>query len=288
MTLTMQGIACPEEGYQSDTFHQPSAGDGWEVSQDALGWLGMWRPADECPPDGALAEHADWIGPTKLVCARGRVIQRVDFFLGRRRWSAPDASLDFGAASLRVDLADELRQLAHDVLGGPRPPADWRPPPARSMAEWLEAAGHVVAMDRDGNLRLTLTRPGCDGQICATVQPGRCRFTMPLGQWQDLPDAAEAAMLCLIHQANARLRLVRLAWTIQGSRRRGEAQVDLSGLPWADPCPEPMLDLWRAMVEEAMAGLERALLWLGHELPLLALPEHGALAESLLVALCEA
>jgi hypothetical protein len=42
------------------------------------------------------------------------------------------------------------------------------------------------------------------------------------------------------------------------------------------------------MVEEAMAGLERALLWLGHELPLLALPEHGELAESLLVSLCEA
>ncbi len=266
---------------RSDAPHGPPARNGWQIEQDSLGWLSMRRPAVDCPADEALVKHAEWIGPTKLVCKDGQVIQQADFFLGHRRWAAADAVFD-GETGAGSDLADELCQLARDVLGGRGPLAHWCPPLATSLAEWLEAAGHAVAMDQDGNLRLTLTRAGCDGQICLSVQPGHCRFTMPLGRWQELPEVAEAAMLRLIHQANARLPLVRLAWTPRGSRRHGEAQVDLTGLPWADPCPEPKAALWGATVEGAMAALGRTLQWLGHELPLLAQPEHRQLAVSLL------
>ena len=286
MKLTFRRPVC-RESFRSSESRRPPPDDGWNVARDSLGWLGFWRPAEDGPADDALAKHAEWTGPAKLACEGGRVIRRVDFFLGRRHWAAAEASLDSEAAGLGAALIDELHHLARNVFGVQGPPLNWSPPPARSVAEWLEAAGHPVAVDRDGNLRLTLTRAGCDGQIGVAIQPGLCRFTMPLGRWRNLPEMAEAAMFRLIHQANARLRLVRLAWTVRDGRRYGEAQVDLTGLPWADPCPEPKLTLWRATVEAAMAGLGRTLRWLGHELPLLAQPQHRDLAAALLAALPE-
>lgn len=279
MTLTLSRPVSSKRSRSRASSWQP-AGHGWQIERDSLGRLRIWRPAADYPADEALVKHAEWTGPTKLVCEDGRVIRQADFFLGRRRWATADAVFD-GETGTGQDLADELGQLTQDVLGVPGPLAGWCPPPAKSLAGWLEAAGHVVAMDRDENLRLALTRSGCDGQICLSVQPGHCRFTMPLGRWQDLPEVAEAAMRRLIHQANARLPLVRLAWTARGGRWHGEAQVDLTGLPWSDPCPEPKLALWRATVEGAMAALGRTLHWLGHELPLLAQPEHRELAAAL-------
>jgi hypothetical protein len=99
-----------------------------------------------------------------------------------------------------------------------------------------------------------------------------------LGRWHHLPGAVEAAMLSLVHEANAKIRLVRLCWVADNGQRRCEAQVDLTGLPWEDPAPQAVYALWQATTQTAVAGLALVLRWLGRELALLATPEHADLA----------
>jgi hypothetical protein len=253
---------------------------GWEIITTLDGWWGLRRPYSPAEGLDYLALHGDWAGPVKLVSKRGRIEQRVDYFLGSRVDGQDDPALDEVPAQDFQELASDL--LNEELYSQPKSRVEgWQAPPPETLASLLAEAGLETAIDRDKNLRLTLKRRGCDGQVRIERGEGRLRFLLPLGHWADLDPVADKAMHSLASAANARSRLVRIAWLADASGRRCEAQVDLSGLPEALATKRCRQELWRDMLRLAVEGLELALRQLGLELPLLGDPRYRELAMSL-------
>jgi hypothetical protein len=252
----------------------PSA---WQLARRPEGWLELRRPWEAARDLDPLAEHADWAGPVKLAQGCGRVEQRVEFFLGG---TGETPLADEESARDAAALTDELIRLGCS-LGGPGPDG-WTPPPVEHVVGWLNEAGYETAIDKDSNIRLTLKRVGCDGEVRGRCTDGRLRFVLPLGSWTDLDATAEQAMRRLAGWVNAHSRLVRVAVIAEGNTRRFEAQADLTGLPTGGDAGTMRERLWGEMVRLAAKGLELALRQLGLELPLLADPRHRDLAELLL------
>jgi len=225
-----------------------------------------------------LAEHADWLGPVKLLRCEQGTYQRIDVFLGTGSRRQSDPLLDHEAAAQREALLSALAERAEGHFGSQVEVPSWAGPPAEAILEWLLTDGHAAAVDQEGNIRLTLTRPGCDGQVHIECRPERLRISMPLTPWQSLTAGVEAAALCLAGEANARTRLVRIAWQRHDDKRRCVAQVDLTGLPPPDENNAAARAMWRGMIEMAVAGLELTLRRLGRELVLLAAGADAELA----------
>jgi hypothetical protein len=248
----------------------------WEIAHPPEGWLTLSHPSPFSSCQGYLELHSDWAGPVKLTETEDRLEQRWEFFVARSALGEDDASRDESALQ---DSENLLRELVSLALGADAKPActNWQPPEAKVLAGWLTEAGHEVAIDRDQHLRLTLKRPGCDGQVRIERGEGRLRFLLPLGQLCGLSETATQALDELARLANASYRLVRIVMQAADTQRRYEARVDLSGLPFA--LESSGETLWREMVSRSVRGLELALRQLGLELPLLAEPVHHDLAQ---------
>jgi hypothetical protein len=246
----------------------------WHIHGSPEGWLALRGPFGLTAGQDALAVHGDWAGPVKLAERQGEVEQRVEFFLGSQPGTTDSSAFDEEAAQEAEHRMAALLHLAQQLDGRSRLDG-WQPPAAETLAGWLADAGHENAIDSDKNLRLTLKRRGCDGQVRVERGDGRLRLILPLGAWPELNELSRVAMRGLLGIANARSRLVRLAWLPEGAGRCCEAQVDLSGLPNGDGCD----GLWRATLPLAVGALELALRQLGLELPLLADPNNHELAE---------
>lgn len=248
----------------------------WQVERSPDGWLTVRSPFSEAGGQNLLALHGDWAGPVKLVERQGRVERRVEFCLGQPG-AADEDTLDEEAAreaeELQVDLLKLVVRLDAGAKGN-----DWQPPPAEALAGWLAQCGRETAIDQQQNLRLTLKRRGCDGQARIERGEGRLRLVLPLGQWPELDPVAHDAMRLLAGSANSRSRLVRIAWLTEGSGRRCEAQVDLSGLPTGTEPNGARERLWQETLTLAVSGLELALRQLGVELLVLAEPRNRELA----------
>jgi hypothetical protein len=254
----------------------------WQISRDHLGWLTIVRPAEGHANQERIIEHADWAGPVKLMAGREGTVQRIDVFLGDQlaEWFDPD---------LHPGAEEDLHRVLSGVLG--RADAifcqnravldDWEPPEATRLSAWLAQAGPSVARDKDENLRMTIRASNRDGQVRVLARRGQLRLVMSLGRWSQLTASAEAAMLKLADQANNHLRLARLAWrtTAEGGGSC-EAQVDLTGLLWADTSNPAQCGIMRDMLQMAIDGLELALRQLQYELEVLADPQHSDLAET--------
>jgi hypothetical protein len=243
------------------------------------GWLTYDRRCKEAIEGCLLAAHAEWAGPVKLVRLGEKTFQRIEVFLDPALAAENElvAALDESAA----DACDELLgTLVDGVFAGDTAPlvAGWQPPTAAVIADWLSAAGYTSAIDEQQNLRLSLRCRGCDGQVRIVRAAGRLRLTLDLGTWERLDPIAERAMLRLAAEANDRGRLARIAWHIEGDKRRCEAQVDLSGLPMANNANRAIDALWADMLRLAVGGLELAMRRLALELEVLADLRHAELA----------
>lgn len=253
---------------------------GWQLVHSSAGWLVFSRPFPLSSDRHYLEAHATWVGPFKLIEYQGRVEQRVEFFLGQRFIGANDPDLDPETAAGWERLTEKLTNLA--TSGEQRESVgEWGPPTTSVLAGWLTATGRESAIDREGNLRLTLKRPGCDGQARLQRREGCLRFVLPLGEWSTLDPICEQAMRVLAGAVNAQTRLVRIAWIDTGPTRRCEAQVDLSGLPLPAPDRPWCEAFWSQSLALAVRGLEIALRQLGLELIVLADTRYRELSERL-------
>jgi hypothetical protein len=266
----------------------------WRIVQDPLGWLSIERPAEgrrasattpaeRCPVDAGqelITEHADWVGPVKLMNGRDGPVQRIDVFLGKPRHERFDPLLHTGAEEDFDRVLSQVVEQAHELFEQNRTALEnWKPPDTKRLAAWLSEAGHTVGMDNDENLRMTIRASGRDGQVRVLCRPGQLRLVLPLGTWPQLRPTAEAAMLRLADQANNRLRLARIAWRTTKDSRSCEAQVDLTGLPSPDASNDLDNGVIRDMVRLAPDALQLALRQLQQELGILADPQHHDLAE---------
>ena len=266
MTVLMQ----EKRGLRPETSSRESL--GWEFVRSPGGWL-TWRRAFREDEQNILSLHGTWAGPIKLVNNHGRLEQRIEVFPGSNL-----ERLDEEAALDTLALVEDLQQVTWFHNPGKRNP-DWRPPAAEVLAGWIADAGMECAVDQDKNLRFTHKRRGCDGQVKIIRGPGRLRLTLSLGRWQKLEPEAESAMVRLATLANARCRLVRIAWIADNEERRCEAQIDLTELP--EPTEPGRERMWRSMLTMLVAGMELALRQLGLELPLLAEPGNRELVDLL-------
>ncbi|MBM4070395.1 MAG: hypothetical protein FJ271_15780 [Planctomycetes bacterium] len=245
----------------------------WRFSRRVDGWLVGTRPYESAAGHDRLAVHGDWNGPVKLVESGGIVEERAEFFSGGQR-SGMD-SFDEEAAGAGDRLLQELIELSSEPTSALD---EWQPPAAAVLATWLAEAGHEPAIDKQQNVRLTIKRRGCDGQVRVERRPGRLRLTLPLGRWESLEPEVFQIMHRLTCFTNDRCRLARLAWMRDEKSQSCEAQVDLTGLPGVESLEPCMQQLWRDMLRLGVASLELVLRQLGVELPLLAEPRHRALA----------
>jgi len=247
------------------------------VLWDAHGWLAQSRRHQDPDLVNPLSLHADWRGPVKLVNTGNKLRRVTEMFLSHSHFD--DRLFEREAIERRDKLFDELmenvfvRRIRTKVDG-------WEPPDTTVIADWLSETGRGATIDDDSNLRLTLKSRGCDGQVRVTPGEGQLRMTMRLGSWNQLDPTAEQAMLQIADEANARVRLARVAWIEDGDKRRCEAQVDLTGMPTS-----PAFDsLWPDVLRSGVDGLELLLRWLGMELEALADKKNLWLAEQLLQA----
>jgi hypothetical protein len=253
----------------------------WHISRDQLGWLTIQRPGVGYANQQCIVHHADWAGPVKLMAGDEGPMQRIDVFLGNQLAERFDPVLHPGAEEDLDHVLSGVLEQAHALFSQNRAVLDnWEPPDTRRLSAWLTQAGQTVARDKDENLRMTIRTSNRDGQVRVLVGQGQLRLVMPLGSWSQLSAAAEAAMLRLADQANSHLRLARIAWraTTNGSCSC-EAQVDLTGLVWADTSNPAASSIMPDMVRMATGGLELALRQLQYELEVLAAPQHTELAE---------
>jgi len=265
------GIVSVLESATGETPVAPDRDGGdWQVDRSSLGWITVSRPVSGYAAEEHLSVHAGFEGPMKLVRTPDGMFQRIDLFLGTPAWAVADRSLDEDAWEEHHELLADLNDAAAALLAGNVDREDWQAPPADAVLEWLVADGRAAAVDQDGKIRLTISRPACDGQACFECRPEGMRISMPLGTWHHLAPGTEAAMVRLADEANARTRLVRIAWLSSGDRRQCVAQVDLTGLPTPWDRSPALGAMWRGMIEMAMAGLELALRRLGRELAVLA------------------
>jgi hypothetical protein len=250
------------------------------LERNSLGWLTATRPVSGYAAGEHLSAHAGWAGPVKLVRDHETTCQRIDVFIGRPAWTASDGGVDEEAAEEYAALAADLEAAARGFLAREVDLALWQGPPAGAIVDWLVADGRAATVDKDGDIHLAIRRPACDGQLCFQCRPDRVQIAMTLGTWQHLAPSAEAAMLRLAAEANARTRLVRIAWLASDDKRRCVAQVDLTGLPGFDEENAANHAMWRGMVEMGLAGLELVLRRLGRELAILAHVSYAELARA--------
>jgi len=252
----------------------------WRVDRSSLGWITVSKPASGYAAEEHLSAHAAWPGPVKLVRTRDGMFQRIDVFLATPAWAVSDPSLDEEAWEEHEELLADLNDAAAGLLAGNVDWEHWQAPPAEAVLDWLVADGRSAAVDQEGKIRLTISRPACDGQVCVECRPGGLRISMTLGAWRHLASGAEAAMVRLADEANARTRLARIAWLSTDDERRCVAQVDLTGLPTPFDRNPAVFAMWRGMVEMAMTGLELALRRLGRELAVLASNSYPELVQA--------
>src|SRR5260370_42432899 len=188
--------------------------NGWEFVRSSGGWLTWKRNFPESRDQKQLSVHGAWVGPVKLVLSHGRLEQRIEVFPGSKL-----EGLDEEAALDSLALLEELQKATWFHAPGECNP-DWLPPGADVLAGWLADAGMECAIDQDKNVRFTQKRRGCDGQVKFSRGRGLLRLALPLGRWQDLDPEAERAMLRLASLANARSRLLRIAWIAADDARR--------------------------------------------------------------------
>lgn len=247
----------------------------WKFASRRDGWLVGVRPHALAEGQDRLQVHGAWRGPMKLVERDGLIEDCAEFFVGRHGLAF---GLDEDSAAAADCLVSELLELP--CLLDPEQIAEgWTPPAPELLASWLNDAGHEPAIDKDKNLRLTIKRRGCDGQVRVERGPDRLRLSLPLGRWDNLDPQVFQAMQRLTCFANDRCRLARLTWLSDDKWQGCEAQVDLTGLPGADSLEPCRQQLWRDMLRLGVAALELVLRWLGVELPLLAEPRQRALVE---------
>jgi hypothetical protein len=262
--------------------HEMELGPGGDVRQDRQGWITFEAPAAEpVAVHEALAVHHAWLGPTKLVHGAEGLRQRAEIALPQFESAGPCYVLDEAEA----EQAAVLRRAVLRAVG------QMRVCPAgsglRNLIEpaairtWVQAEGHTVATDEQGNLRLAIAYEGFDGQMRIECGPSRLRLAMALGGWAKLPPAVACAMLHLAAEANACTRLVRIAWLDDPPKSRCEAEVDLTGVPCVG-ADHPSFDpTARRMLQLALAGLALSARRLGHELAALAAPANRGLAEEI-------
>lgn len=220
-----------------------------------------------------LSRHANWPGPVKLVRLGGRGFRRLELCTGGI--SNNSYSL-LSAEEERRDteaVLDELLGRVPDYFRRMPKVRDWVSPDPKCVADWLVKEGYRIAIDESGNIRLTLRRHGHDGQIQIRRDDGGLRMSMRLGAWRDLARTSEAAILRLAAEANARTRLARIVWIVDGQQRRCEAQVDLTGLPVGvagKSLSGARVTLWKEMVMSGVEALNLILKRLGLELSALA------------------
>ena len=239
------------------------------VCQERQGWITLEAAAVGVAVHEALAVHADWLGPVKLLHGPDGVRQRVEFSLPPHDSRVAESFLDESELQPQKVLRRELLGVASEILAHPSDAKVQNRIAASVIRGWLQADGHVVADDEQGHLRLGIPSAGFDGQVCIEASEQRLRLRMALGDWFELPAAVESAMIQLAAEANARTRLLRVVWRKEGPRRRCESQVDLSGLPRdaADPGFERLA---QHMVRLSTAALALAARRLGRELAVLA------------------
>lgn len=279
-TLSLAAKAAGLKQTQKGLFGLGKGKADWQIECSPTGGFMLTRPwdgADDC----LMSAHATWRGPVKLKRDGGKVVQSIELFLGSQLTAGQNWALDDDEQQLVQDLLTGILTRVPQWLDGSEEIDGWQPPSAKMLCEWLNAAGLEAAIDKDDNLRLALKRRGCDGQIRVEGDEGRLRFTMKLGEWRDLDETVERAMLELADEVNSHSRLVRIAWrTGENDSRQCEAQVDLSGLPNNEPLDGPAETMWTEMVRAAIDGLELALRRLGLELNGLAEPANRELAEA--------
>lgn len=242
----------------------PNQSQAPKLMADSQGWCSLIQPL--AGRTDTLQLHSNWAGSIKALESGNHRIQRVDIYLGDRVTDSCLGDKD------HTSLMKQLNRLARFWLNKKDHIPDWRPPSAQTMGQWILTAGYKATIDQENNLRFTIKRRSCDGQVKVKLGQGILRFTLPLGQWRELSPSTESAMKVLAREANTRCRLTRVAWFSQGQTRSCEAQADLSGLPW----PE---DLWRDAVRMAILGLELTHRRLGLELPLLAMTQQKGLVD---------
>ena len=253
----------------------------WQISRDQLGWLTIERPGVGYANQQCIVHHADWAGPVKLMARPEGPLQRIDVFLGNQLAERFDPVLNPGAEEDLDHLLSGVLEQADTLFSQNRAVLDnWEPPDTKRLSAWLAQAGRTVARDKDENLRMTIRASSRDGQVRVLVRGSQLRLVMPLGSWSQLSAAAEATMLRLADQANNHLRLARIAWrTTTNGSCSCEAQVDLTGLVWAETSNPAESSIMPDMVRMAIEGLELALRQLQYELEVLAAPQHRDLAE---------
>jgi hypothetical protein len=276
--------ADPRGNARTKTLQRGRVNPDWNLERDPSGWLTVFRyTALPSEGPGPLALHAGHAGPVKYTTCYGEPAQRVDLFMGREAGMRSDPLLDETAAVEAQCLESRLLGCMEIWFSRHTAMPGWSPPPPELLSEWFKGAGFDPAVDRDGNLRVTLKRRGLDGQIrVERSDQGRLRIRLPLGSWKNLSASSETAALQLAGEANGRGRLARVAWITEGDMTRCEAQTDLSGLPWCDHPDRPTLAMWQGTIRMAMLALKLTLLRLGLELPLLCEAEHASVKEWML------
>jgi hypothetical protein len=276
----------PGDGRRSRA-KRPRAADLDDHSQTrrmSRGWFLATRPDPEATADDYLARQSEFQGPVKLYRGPRGIRRQVEVYLPAESTAGQFSAVDPEQSEQSDGLDDDIRAMAQSLLDGHPPLNAWNPPDlAARLAGWLAEQGREAIADKQGNLRWTVRCEGCDGQARIDCGTDRLRLTMPLGQWAELSPAGKRAIRLLAAEANDRTRLERIACAPHGkSGLRVEAQVDLTGLPGGNDFHRAAEALWREMIRLAADALELALRRLGLELPALADPQCGDLAELLL------
>lgn len=293
----MKAVIAKETAGTLDVNIVPTTKDRNRIAEKALratadhwrGWVTFSRPYRLQTQGLALAEHADWPGPGKLV-QKGQVKRKngkrvplgtyqlqfywdSGFYAGQGSFT--DDDLADGYKEFRVAMARSVARLMNRTSC-----AQWQPPEAEQLAQWLQKAGYQPVIDQKKNVRMTLKRKGQTSQMRITCRKGCLRFSLVLGRWQRLSESAEKAMHRLVSECNRRVRLARVVW---GKDEKGaaicEAAVDLTGMPWSDELANCAAEFWQTMTGKACSALEAVLHQLGLELTVLADPANEDLAK---------
>lgn len=263
----------------NDRFRPPEQESDWRIVQGQDGWLTIERPAEGDGGKDHIIEHADWSGPVKLVAGPEGPVQRIDVFFANHFSERLDSFLHPKADEDFDRILSALFAQAGALFSQDRAVLDrWKPPDTQRLVTWLSRAGHTVAKDQEGNLRITIRASGRDGQVHVVCREGHFRFVLPLGTWPQLGPATEGAMR-LAHQANNHLRLARISWRSSEANCSCEAQVDLTGLGSPHDADSSDDGVMRDMVQLAVDALGLAMRQLKHELEILADPRQEDLAE---------
>lgn len=274
----------------------PTPKTRYRISEKALratashwrGWVTIRRELALRKGQPALAEHADWPGPGKLL-QNDRVMRKngkrvtlgtyqLQFYWDSGFYASQetfrDDDLSDGYKEFRAAIARSVTKLMNKTSC-----TQWQPPDSEQLAKWLQKAGYQPVIDQQKNIRMTLKRKGLTSQVRVTCQKGCLRFALVLGRWHRLSQAAEKAMQHLVSECNRRVRLARISWT---EDEKGaaicEASVDLTGMPWSDELASCAAVFWQTMIGKACSGLEAVLHQLGLELTVLADPVNEDLA----------